>query len=64
MTRTMAIRDFQERVHAMETTRNKTLQLTDQQARNLSREISELLATLVDQKENESLQVEIKTTKF
>ena len=59
MTRTAAIRDFQQRVHAMESSKQNHLQLSAQQARNLNQEISELLAELVDQKEAQAAPVTI-----
>lgn len=61
--KTAAINDFQRQVHAMNTGNARELRLSAQQARNLSLEISELLAALVDQ-ESDEIQVQVAPARF
>lgn len=65
VSKTAAIGDFQRRVHAMETARTKEIRLSAQEARNLMLEISQLLAQLIDQQDNqEPITVSVKLDKF
>ena len=59
--RTDAIRTFQKRVHDMNSTNQRDLRLTAQEARNLSNELAQLTAILLELQSN-SLQENIEVT--
>lgn len=52
--RTDAIRAFQKRVHDMNSANQRDLRLTAQEARNLSNELSQLTAILLELQNNSS----------
>lgn len=62
-TRTDAIRLFQKRVHDMNSANQRDLRLTAQEARNLSSELSQLIALLLqsqsETKTQENIEVSI-----
>ena len=66
MTSTAAIQEFQKRIHAMESARSRELRMSDQEARNLNREISILLAKLAEtqSKNDTTTEVQIVAERF
>lgn len=61
-TRTDAIRAFQKRVHDMNSANQRDLRLTAQEARNISNELSQLTALLLQLQSNNNAQENIEIT--
>lgn len=61
-TRTDAIRAFQQRVHAMNSANQRDLRLTAQEARNLSNELAQLTALLLQSQNINDSQNNIEVT--
>ena len=66
--RTDAIRAFQQKVHTMSSVNQRDLRLTAQEARNLSNELAQISAYLLEihtlNNTNEPLEVSVTSTKF
>jgi len=61
-TRTDAIRVFQKQVHEMNSTNQKDLRLSAQEARNLSNELSQLTALLIQLRSTNQTQENIEVS--
>lgn len=66
--RTDAIRTFQKRVHDMNSSNQRDLRLTAQESRNLSNELSQLTAFLLElqtvKSPTETIEISIQGSKF
>lgn len=66
--RTDAIRTFQKRVHDMNSSNQRDLRLTAQESRNLSNELSQLTAFLLElqtvKSPTETMEISIQGSKF
>ena len=60
--RTDATRAFQKRVHDMNSANQRDLRLTAQEARNLSNELSQLTALLLEKQSNNNAQENVEVT--